>query len=178
MDLKQELDKISKNKNNVNSIINSLSGEREELDKKIHILKVIKIADAIDEIIKNGDFLQTEINYINLLNNYSDDYAYRIMVDVQSKDHRVIYNYDLLNNSVESIKGIWELFRILDGFNITYVNEHFGENKRKIIKLDNSFKEELLDILLSRELKTTLEYYNMEKELSNKDNGSNKKHKV
>jgi len=178
MNLSEELKKIDENKNSINGLINALFDEQEELGKKLHVLKVIKIANDIDEMIKNDDFMKAEIIYMKLLNNYSEDYSYRVLVDLHNKDHKEISNYNLLNNPIDSIKGIGELFSILDGFRPVYASDDFMENSRKIIPLDNFFKENFINLLLSKDLKTTLEYYKMEKELSHPSSNKIKQPKV
>lgn len=178
MDISKELEQIDNNKIRVAPLLNNLVAQREELDKKIHLFKIVQIANTIKEMVNNDEFKTDDIYSIKLFNVYDDDYGYRINFRCYDKNYDLVSEINWLNEPVESINVLEKLIQTLIGFNSTYINEDFVEGSNKEIIMKQGCEKDFLNLLLSKELKTTLDYSTLKKEVPQANEVKPKKHKI
>lgn len=178
MDISKELDQIDGDNEKVMPLINSLTKEREELDKKIHLFKVIHIVNGITEMLDKGELTKDDISSMKMGHRFEDDGVFYISFLCYDKNGRVVKDVNWLGEQVQSLIKLEELFQILTGFNSDYVNENYPPNTVEKVILKPGCEEDFLKLLLSMELKTALNYSDLKRIMPQKDKVKNKPPKV
>jgi hypothetical protein len=178
MDVSKELNQIDGDNEKVMPLINSLTKEREELDKKIHLFKVIHIVNGITTLLDSSELAKDDISSIKMGHRFEDDGVFYISFLCYDKNGRVVKDINWLGEQVQSLIKLEELFQILTGFNSDYVNENYPPNTVEKVILKPGCEEDFLKLLLSTELKTALNYSDLKRDMPQKTEVKNKPYKV
>jgi hypothetical protein len=164
MDIQQELREIySRNIDDTRSIIRQAKDYSKELEKKHHILNVLNIAQAIEQLVENKSFEKADTYYIKLsLNNSFSCY-----------DKNRNFLYAPVNKKVEKLSNSTE-----ELFKITLDEKYMGGNLDNFIDLSKPVKEQLFKMLLNKELRTIVEYNQMQIDLVENSQETSKKLKL
>lgn len=162
MDIVQELKSVRTNQNDFQSIMAALEKEKEEMHKKLHLIRVLALAEAIEEKIKNGYF--KEKNIVSLALNRGA-YGF-ISYGFYEKDGDYADDQDL--------DGLGKILTNISEFKTKYANSSFesGNHNGYKIRLNKAFKEKLLNALLSDSLRKTLEYSQLYSEMDDTNNNN------
>lgn len=178
MDVSKELDQIDGDNKKVISLIDSLTREREELDKKIHLFKVIHIVNEITTMLDSGELAKDDIFSIKMGHGFEDDgVCYISFLCYKQSDH-VVKEINGLGEKVQSLIKLESLFQTLIGFNSDYVSENYPPDTVEKVYFKPGCDEDFLKLLLSTELKTALNYSDLKRSIPQKDKVKNKPPKV
>jgi hypothetical protein len=72
MDIKNNLKEAIENRDAVEKIIKSILDEQAQLEKKLHIFKVISLADKIEQAIETGYFNEPKVEALTFVLDYND----------------------------------------------------------------------------------------------------------
>lgn len=153
MDLQQEMREIyNRNSDDTKSIIKQAKEYSKELEKKKHVLAVLNIAQVIEQLVENKSFENADTYYIKLhLNHVFSCYG-------KNKN----FLYAPVEKKVEKLSNSTE-----DLFKIPLDERYLGGNvdNFNLIDLSKPIKEQIFKILLSKELRTIVEYNQMQIDL-------------
>jgi hypothetical protein len=146
--------------------------KKEILDKKLHVIKVVNVVNQIENVINEGFFKENEVDSIKIEVCYNNQHYYYFSMhqgkkEVNFKDHT--------DNDVEPVERIKNAFDELNGLDLDYIGKVFNE---PIFLDSNNLRNTILGILLSKELKTALDFSEMQCELSTNSVKKNLKNKV
>lgn len=162
MDIINEL-KLGNLETNFQDAMNYIEEQKELLEKKSHIFKVIRLANMIEKLNKDGLFSSHKITSINMChyyNNFNGNYIrFEFFNDEQEVESRIDGKY------IEPYIETTEYFDNLDGFDEKYISNEDFETE---ITLKGNIKKQIFSVLLSQELQTILDYSEMQIELENK----------
>ncbi len=143
MDLTKELNEIDKFKGgNPDSLINYVLEQNKMMQKKIHLLYVMNITKTIDELAKQKIFEKDEVCFLEI---YTDE-------DCALYDKSNCYIMED-NSSYDLLKKLFKN----NAINLAYTSKNI--NKR--IDLREDVQEQIYKMFLSKELRTILEYNEM-----------------
>lgn len=136
--------------------------QKEIWEKKLHIIKVVNVANEIDNVIKDGFFKAKGINSITIEICYKGKhYYYFSMYDNGQKVNLT----DEIGLDPEPVAKIRTALNELHGLNLDYVGENFNQH----VDINSSnVRDIILNMLLSKDLKTILDFSEMQCEI--KDN--------
>lgn len=170
--LSDELKTIYANMGKDNVSLKVLNEQQEILSQKIYLLKVQSIANQIEEKQLNG-FFGNNSNFIGMIYEQGGDKAPEIisgLLDINGMQLASITDSD-------KYMFLHRIFREIDGFSIDFISDNLKANMRKYnpnryennfidkVKIESGISEELLNLLLSKELKSILDYNNLQLEL-------------
>ncbi len=172
MDIGEEISYL-KNGSSSEEILLNLMVEKEELEQKIHIFKVIKLTDSIREMLESNPFERYGITFIELTH------------EVFHSTNESLISFDLYDSNKQRIKDVVEPIRQIkklfeNMYNIDSSNISHNMNiESNLVELKKGADQEILNLLLSKELKTLFDYQMMQSDLDNKtDNKNQNKHKI
>jgi hypothetical protein len=160
----------SKNKN-INDILKDLEQRKQEIDKEMHIFKVLEIGSVIQKLIDDGTLGKYEISAITCAYRYDYDYGNELICDFHDSNGSDSFKSYLPSPFIEMID---ETFKILNGFKQSNINDNFPFNKKFIIKITDNFKEKFIELMLSEPLKKILTYNELQTDLSKNEMKHNK----
>lgn len=168
MDIIQELKNINSNQNNFKAIMQTMEEEKEEMHQKLHLIRVLALAQSIDDKIKNGYFKERNISSLELSRGVYGVIAYGFY------EKGGDYSDD------QELDGLGQILTSINEFKTKYVNEDFNSTKNNgyKIRLNKAFKEKLFEALLSEQLKKILEYSQLYSEMNDNNNSQVKKIKM
>lgn len=177
MDIKKELEKLNSTKGFGENIIKDIINEQEELEKKLYLFKVMVLANKLEDAVGKDFFKPEQIASVKIFFEFYD----HIYVDTEfylitesgekvSESHNKIY-YE------KPILFFGELFGELGRNKVDFISSD-NELKEIKIELKSGIKEKVLEIFLSEELKTILEYNKMELDLPNNNENNSKRMKM
>lgn len=150
------------NTKSMDSIIEELENEKQKIDNQIHIFKVLEVASKIQNLINDEIIGKYEISKITLCYGYDYDYGHEVLYDFQDSEGANEFKKYLPSN----IRGlIDDNFRILNGFKQKQINDTFSRRENTIIDIKENFREKFIDLMLSVELKSMLNYSLLQQEL-------------
>jgi len=161
MDIKKELAQLNSSKNFGEDIVDDLASQLKEFKDKVHLFNVIFIANKIEDAVINGFFINEK--YLNLDLMIQQGFNYNIMCDLLDEDRGLILDYTNINSNTKQTEFIQNLFNKINGFSSEDINSEFDKDVELELKL--GIKDKIIDLLLSKELKATLEYNKMGMEL-------------
>jgi hypothetical protein len=167
MDIKNELNISS----DLDIVINKLSHEKEEIQQKLHIFKMLRLAEDISKLPNLEEFNLSNADKVIVTIQYDkeDDENY-IYLSLRNKDDKK------LDSKLSHI--LRTACRFPGGVNNEYINEDFHYDVGQKFEFDAHLKENLLNLFLSTELKAVLEYSEMDNELINNKEPTGKKAKI
>lgn len=157
MDIIKELKAMQKTAN-INRLVDGALEQRKIWDQKTHLLKVISLVREIKNLVENKVFESDGISMINMAS-YGSNTSNHIGIILLSE------NFDMLKNpKKKEYHNFFNALSILSDFDIKNTSGAFDA----YIKLDKNIEEQIYKILLSKELKSILDY--SQEKLSGKDN--------
>jgi hypothetical protein len=182
MDITKELEKMQKGNLYPHAIVEDINKEKEQLEKKGYIFQVLAIAKDIEDYISLKDFSICNIGGFGLDCCDHNDGTHSVAFYFYRPNGEII-NHD--NTMKKQYPEIVQRFReIFNGSNFDglkdlemkskYLNDAFVQSGCVEIDLELGAGEEVLNALLSKELKTVLDYSRMQLDLENKSEPSKK----
>jgi hypothetical protein len=170
MDISEELKQIKTGLGSHQMVLNNLLNERDEFNKKVHIFIVLNIANTIGEMVEANFFSDYSIDSLNISHKYNDEmFVNFIEFKVFHANLDVIEYAKFSQKNLEPIQKLIELFDDMYDFAYDNISEEFCETTKNL-KLEKGVENKLLDLLLSKELKTTLDYSQLKISLENNSN--------
>ena len=171
MDISKELLQLNNNKDELKNILKKFRKEQIIAEQKNHIFNVINLASEIKELAPI--LIEAGCEVILMINcdgrrNYSIELAPR---SNDSEDR-----LDVRDKKQNYLPWFRQLLDITPYFKIN--NEYTNDFKQQKIYLNSNLEEQIYDILLSKELKTILDYNQLSLQLNNTDNKVQKAPKV
>jgi len=168
-------------KGNVTNIVANLEEKKQEIEKQIHIARVVAFAYKIEDLISDKIFELNQMdsmeifyewdydcgNVFKCVFNYKDDCDYQI-IKSNRYDDESIDPYKIINDYVEDLLG----------FDHSMIDESFVQNKGFELKLDNDISANIFKLMLSKELSTLLEYNLLGDSLTHNNTSKIKKNKL
>jgi len=162
MEILRDFSEFENNKKSANEIIMQLENDRKELNKQIHIFKVLDVGSKIQQLFDDGTFKKNDLVSIHIHYEYDYDYGNEIKYSLHKEDGEVSRAFlpdDLIDK-------IGETFRIIEGFKLENINMEFNKPHTSYqVKTEENFKEKFTDLLLSDELKRVLNYSRLQNDL-------------
>jgi thymidine kinase len=179
------IDELTKIKNDSGHIINTIEKlyvQQEETKKQLYLFKVLNLVHKFEDMIKNNIFEKAGICTADMSISVNEDIGNIIRLSPYDKDGLYVDDcYYAPNKGIVSIQEVVEindLFLTLNGLNREHINEDFKNNKVYHLTIEEGCTKIIQDALLSKELKTIIEYSEMQVELNNKNENANKKMKM
>lgn len=177
MDLEKEFKQMGSTPQEIKEVVYSLVREKKEIEKKIHLFKVLSCAKEIAQFSQSQDLESHNISAISF-RHYKDyeSSGNNLMFDLLNLSSQEI-DYDVMNEKQSDILG--QYMGILSanglyGFDPEFINEEFKEDIQLPVSLLNNTEEKILELFLSKELKTALKFQQMQNELPMNDEVSKK----
>jgi hypothetical protein len=160
MDISKELKQINDGSKSVDDIYTDIEAQKKELDIKSHIFWAINIKNKIQELLENNLFSRydaKELKIINATNIYNQGNNLRID----------LYNFDkedldideiLTDDNFLSLKKLMRKLQLQDN----NVNPQLNNIDGTFLKIDENLHGNIFELLLSKELKSFLEYSELE----------------
>lgn len=137
--------------------------QKEIWEKKLHMLKAFNVVTELQSAIEEGFFKEKNVTSFTLEVCYTGTHYYYFSMYENEKNVNFFNEIDLDVEPVAKIKGA---LTEMHGLNLDYIGKVFNEH----IYLDSgNIREKIFDMLLSKELKTILEYSEMQQELKEKN---------
>jgi hypothetical protein len=171
MDIKNNLKEAIENRDAVEKIIKSILDEQAQLEKKLHIFKVISLADKIEQAIETGYFNEPKVEALTFVLDYNDFIYLEIGYYLTNDDQTLFSENDNKIYYEKPISFFTDLFKEMGKFKAELTSENHEPDE---LKLEIGIKDKILDILLSDELKKILEYNKMQLELPTNKNNTKK----
>jgi hypothetical protein len=165
MDIIKEL-KLGSIENNFVDSLSYIEEQQNLWNKKSHIFKVISLINRLEQVKNDGLFDEHEIEFIEILHKYNSPNGNFIKFNFFNADKEEVAS---LNHGVynEVYNKLVSYFDALDGFNEEYIGKRDFELN---VNLNKNIKEQILSVLLSQELKTVVEFSQMQIELEHNSN--------
>lgn len=179
---------ISKLLNNMRSgsqesidIVNNIKAQQEEISKNLYLVQVVGIALEIEKLIASNFFsdngvvtmaLSRYVSYLNFKPNF----------ELKNKDNKQMYNLKSTikgaNTEVTEFNKMEDLFLGIGNLNLTLLGEKFTSAEGIEFELKKGAGDIFLDLMLSKELKTTLNYSELQNDLGNNEEAKAKRPKI
>ncbi len=183
MDLIKELEKMEKGNLSLHEIRQEIEEQQLQLEKKAYIFKVLSIAKDVEDYIKTESFPSKDIAGIEL-DSYESENEVSIAFSFFRNDGETIYHDLMKKEYPEILQRFREIFNGPAFANLKdlsvkneFLNKEFVQSGSQEFDLNEGVGEEIIDVLLSKELKSMLDYSKMQLSLDNKSE-KNKKLKV
>lgn len=166
MDIINELKKLSLEDSNTKQILKNMN---DEMEKKLHILRVFEFAHAIDSLAKDKKYQK----YLKIIKVFNNTYQSRPLMMIFLDHH----DNDVLRYSINVMQELVELKPLIENIvksKIEYTNCDIPVGKFISIDFKKGMKDEILKYFLSDELKTILDYSQMQIDLDEKSNTQKK----
>jgi UDP-N-acetylglucosamine 2-epimerase len=160
MDIVNELKIIESNENNKKKLLQNMT---DDLDKKLHIFKVIEFAYAIDSLLENPKCNK----YLSSVKFFNNQYPYRsLMITVlDNKEHNILRDSI---NLMEELQDLVVLIENIRDSKIEYTKCDMPLNISIKVELKKGAGEEIIKHLLSDDLLSILKYSQMQIDLEPK----------
>jgi len=181
MDITKELKEIDLNNENINKFVKDIEFQQHELLKKAHLLKVVNFANEVEKLIKTNIFFDYNIYFFEAYWDRpigSSNIKLSFLIQDKSKKRmNVIDESNLLIKPFAKISGLVDQ---LNWFKPEFIKQSALELTLEdiIIEIKPGIKDKILDILLSNELKSILNYNKMQNELVTSHLNIDKKFKM
>jgi hypothetical protein len=178
MDMKKELAALNISDNFGADIIKQVILQEQELAKKFHILKVTSFANQIEAIVNTDLFIKDDIKFLEIIYE-ADDHngATDILIfELIDKDGETVAGYyDAEDN--RQAKIVHDIFEELHGTNLNLINPKLKKSDIRL-ELKPGIKENIMDALLNKNLKTIYDYNNIENIIEDSNKNTSKKLKI
>lgn len=170
MEISKELASIFLKEKTVQDVLKDIELQRENIHKKEHIFKAIAIADALENMIDSGLFEQYDIQKIKMSHYYDTSVEINTMnFYLYGQDNKGFSKYNrsgkLEDEPVEPVKKLKKVFDDFHLFHTKEISEDFREEDEKILEIKKGIGDEILNLLLSSELKSILSYSKLKNNL-------------
>lgn len=174
MDIKKELQELKFSDDFGNDVIKQVRKQKEELEKAIHILKVVSLADKIEKLVATDLFNKDNIDSISICCEFEDHNNRHIAeFSLIDENGEIVANYYDRNDN-EQAAILCSIFDDLDEFDFDLASSTLRLDSSEL-KLQPGIKEDILKLFLNIELKKVYDYNNMDVELPiNEENNSKK----
>jgi hypothetical protein len=170
MEISKELKDIALKEKSVNGILKEIRIQREEIYKKEHIFKALAVTTLIEEMIENGQFEEHGVKTIKISYHYDKNSDFNTMnFYLYGIDNKGFSKYNRSGKAEdEPLEPVKKLKEVFDRFHIFYTNEiceDFMPDEENIFDLKPGVGDNILNMLLSKELKAILQYSHLRNDL-------------
>jgi hypothetical protein len=185
MDIKRELEDFEASTDYGDGLIQYLKIKEEELKKTRYLLRVISLAKRLESLISTNFFRNAEIEFIrielDLIPRRVGEPVYTFNSEFFDKDRNIISSYvkeGVITDEAHCLRGIYNKFILPEGLPADLVSSKIQDSLKHFLELNSEFREQILDLFLSDELKKVYEYNKMNIELPVSSEDSSKKLKI
>jgi hypothetical protein len=156
------------NQQNLESKIQSLNSQKEELNQLWHIYKTAMLANIIDEYVNEKIFEKYKIKKVEISAFVDRDEGIPLSIYVSCYNEKgyEVRNALGLNDKKSKLNQVCKGFRVL---NQEYLGDFFQNHVSYPFVVYPGLKEEIIDELLSSELKLLMKHEELQNELSHND---------
>jgi hypothetical protein len=169
IDAIKEIKAIRQQGANVKNIVDELTKQAEEIDKKKHLIKAISLSDNIKELVNLGEFEKNGIASISIEREWFKS-GFKLIYTLKNE-----HGYKLGNNVSDSDYGrlifkLNDLFSLFDNHNEKYVNDTliYRYVNDKFIPLSSNIDNKILNLLLNKDLLKAVDYVDLHIDLDKK----------
>lgn len=159
MNISQELKEILSKEKTAEEVFNDIEKQQKDLNIKAHLIWAINIKNTVKDLLDNNFFEWNYVKSISLINDtniYNKGNNLRITLFEDSENNLDIEIYN--NQELSNFKKLLRKFEF-DDINI---NAEIHKRSTVNFKVDENLPNNILDLLLSKEMKTILEYSELE----------------
>jgi len=171
MEIYKELIDFTNKIRSASEIVTELEEQENEIKKKKHLIKVLNIYEGLKESVKNNQFEEHNIKFLELYYVHDHDY--------DDQNNGYVIRYELINDNNKKItrnhnnKHLIDRFDdycdYLSNFNPDNINQNFEEKEKINLNVNENLPEKFLDLMLSNELKLIFQYNDLQNSLLNKE---------
>jgi hypothetical protein len=185
MDIIKELKEFEFSADFGDSLIQELKVKEEEARKKRYLIRVISLAKRLESLISTNFFRNAGIEFIrfelDLIPRRVGEPVYTFNSEFFDKDRNIISSYvkeGVITDEAHCLRGIYNKFILPEGLPADLVSSKIQDSLKHFLELNSEFREQILDLFLSDELKKVYDYSKMNMELPHNDIKGGKKLKV
>lgn len=182
INITDEIARFKNDSGNIKTTIKKLEIQQEETKKQLYLFKVLNLVQELEEMIKDKVFEKVGIYTADINVSVDEDIGNIIKLSPYDEDNLYVddcyYDKNMGMVDVQEVKNINHLFSTLNGLNREYISDDLKLNKIETFKIEEGCTTIILDALLSKELKTILEYGEMQHDLSSANAPQAKKMKM
>ncbi len=175
MDISKELELIEKKQVMHDSIIEEMMQKQLEIIKKIHLIKTLSVVDVIENMLRLNIFQEYNIDNIKIEfeYNYSNENP-EIKYYLYNYGGEEIDNFNSSSNPIVPVEMLNSAFEKFGGFRMDNVSKEFRTQGVSWLIVEEGMGQKILNLLLSDELKISLQYsklkvnFNSDFEIDNK----------
>lgn len=172
MDLSKELSKINENEDGLSIVLEKLQKEQELIEKKKHIFEIVHIVKKIKEIIPI--LLKQNITYFVVSQKKYEKYDPLIQgytIELAPKGLLPNESVSVRDEKQNYLPWFETLLKVTKDFDLkSKFTEEFTQTDKynpMIVDLKGDIEKQFYDILLNKELRTTLQYNQLHLKLEN-----------
>lgn len=170
INITDEIANFKNDSENIKTTIKKLEIQQEETKKQLYLFKVLNLVQELEEMIKDKVFEKVGIYTADINVSVDEDIGNIIKLSPYDEDNLFVDEcyYDKNEGIVDikEVQTINHLFSTLNGLNREDISDDLKLNKIETFKIEEGCTKIILDALLSKELKTILEYGEMQHDLS------------
>lgn len=173
MDIQKELKELIYDKKSVYDLRDEINQEKIKLEKQMHLILALSISEKMEKAVNQNlfrdfSFINYEIRFYSL--------KLSVKYSLKGKGNKKYKT----NISQELTEFLDEIALDMDLLDAKYRNQDklSNSNPEHILELKPGIGQEMLELFLSKELKTVLEYNKMQIELPSNNGLSSKKLKA
>jgi hypothetical protein len=181
MDIKKELIEINLDKLSADRFIQDIESQQYELSKKSHILKSIAFGNTMEELVLTDLFRNHGVYFLEAYwQKPIGEGDIKLCFCILDSEHKRMSVVDRYNTFVPPFAMLDKINNKINPIKPEFVNE-LGlqlHSNYTLLELKPGIKKKLLELLLSTELKSILDYNEMENDLPSNNDASTKKIKM
>lgn len=175
MDITKELKDLSQDNNFGEDLIEQLKLKEEEIRKKRYLIRVIALTKRFDNIISTKLLENAGIEFIKLqfdiLRTITNKSVYTFSFNFLDKNRDLVSLFvnnreGVITDEASYINKLFNKFLLPEGLPQDLVGNKINDRFKCLLTLNLQVNDQILDVLLSDELKTIYEYNTMQIDLS------------
>lgn len=181
MEIQKELSDVRENKKTFRDVIAEIKSKQEELNKKIHLFKVLDAIDVLEEMVRGKVFHKYGIDEIKFVHIQDYDIGNKLnfeLYNCENGERQEVLKYNSSGDYSFPFSIIKSLVKNFDGFDEDNISEDFNNLKNVhelYFEAKKGIGERFKNLLLSKEIKTVLGFNELNNNLvSNSENVSKK----
>lgn len=159
----------------------NLLNQKEELEKNIYLVDAINLAFTIEDAVKSGLFKKYHISSLVMNLCYDRDIGKHLDFILIDKAGKPVSKYNSDHNHADVIEVFNKLDSVFNqtfGLNGEFISDTLKSKQGKNFILEENVKDQILDAILSKEIKTAFDYMVLEHSLEDNGNHTPKKMKL
>jgi hypothetical protein len=172
MEIAKELASVRNRERTTEDILADIAEQQRQLKLKDHIFKVIHITSVIEDMLVDRMFQRYDIDLVKIGQVYDYDIGNQIEFVFYNANGEETVKY-FGNKYIEPVDKLREAFEKLDRFSTNDICEDFVKHE-KSFKVNDELPKKIMDVLLSKELKSIIQYNELQNDLHENNNTTRK----